>query len=251
MPTTCAVLGCKNTYIKNKDVSFHKIPSRKDAASKNLREQWIRCCKRVASWNPIVTHICSDHFSDDDFERDMRNELLGNICIFCSNVIIFALLLLGLPPRKILKKGVVPTLNLPNWTEDDGITDRKQRYLKKKSGRRKQIKEKVKRFLPDPASASEPFIKVEPITECIWNEPEELEKSIHEKYEKLLESYNKLNQEVVLMKNKIHQQEQELKYYRKHSGKNYSAADEEVIVLLHENLSTNQIVILPNKRKTG
>ena len=39
--------------------------------------------------------MCSVHFTDSDFERDLRSELMGT------------------KPVKKLKKGAIPTLNLP------------------------------------------------------------------------------------------------------------------------------------------
>lgn len=47
-------------------------------------------------------------------------------------------LFLGLSPRKILKKGIVPTLNLPKM-HDTGISNGEERYFKRK---RRQGKDK-------------------------------------------------------------------------------------------------------------
>lgn len=52
-------------------------------------------CKRKDDFNPEVSRICSDHFTEEDYQRDLRNELLQ------------------LSSRKILKKNAIPSKNLP------------------------------------------------------------------------------------------------------------------------------------------
>ncbi|KFM65710.1 hypothetical protein X975_24424, partial [Stegodyphus mimosarum] len=42
-----------------------------------MRKKWITLCHRADKFNPNTSYICSDHFLVTDFERDMRNELLG------------------------------------------------------------------------------------------------------------------------------------------------------------------------------
>jgi len=53
-------------------------------------------CRRGDVWNPNNAYLCSDHFTNDDFERDLKAELLGYK-----------------PKVKYLKKNVLPSLNLP------------------------------------------------------------------------------------------------------------------------------------------
>lgn len=45
--------------------------------------------------NCATARVCSHHFHDDDYERDVQHEILG------------------LPSRFRLKKGSIPALNLP------------------------------------------------------------------------------------------------------------------------------------------
>ena len=63
----------------------------------DVKLQWAKACKRndvdLTKCDRFL--ICSNHFSSAQYERDMRNELLG------------------LPIRKILKKDAVPDRNLP------------------------------------------------------------------------------------------------------------------------------------------
>nr|XP_040570148.1 uncharacterized protein LOC121119503 [Lepeophtheirus salmonis] len=84
---TCAVASCPSPA----DTSYHNFP--KDSA---LLRNWVKACKRKDKFNPKKSRICSNHFSQDCYERDLRNELLG------------------LPLRRLLKKGSVPSVNLYN-----------------------------------------------------------------------------------------------------------------------------------------
>lgn len=61
-----------------------------------LREEWAKKCNRNDKWNPRTSSICSDHFVENDFVRDLKAELLGYT-----------------PKVKKLKPDVIPSLNLP------------------------------------------------------------------------------------------------------------------------------------------
>ena len=91
MPGTyCAVRVCKNSADAKRDITFHICPT-----DQKFKEIWKQSCNRYEpSWNPKVFHVCSDHFSADSYERDLRSELLN------------------LPPKKKLKTTAVPTVNL-------------------------------------------------------------------------------------------------------------------------------------------
>lgn len=74
--TRCAVASCNNSLVLAKrtgmKLSFHCFP--KDAR----RKDWIANCKRAdKTFNPSTSCICSEHFLDDDFERDFQAEFLG------------------------------------------------------------------------------------------------------------------------------------------------------------------------------
>lgn len=61
-----------------------------------MAKKWEHLCRRGDVWNPKKAYICSDHFSKDDFVRNLKAELLGYE-----------------PKVKYLKQNVIPSLNLP------------------------------------------------------------------------------------------------------------------------------------------
>jgi len=65
----------------------HSFPVKNPA----LCKIWISRCKRD-KFNIQNSSICSNHFTDDDYERDLEHELLN------------------LPPRKKLKPTAAPTI---------------------------------------------------------------------------------------------------------------------------------------------
>ncbi|CAH1099373.1 unnamed protein product [Psylliodes chrysocephalus] len=97
--TYCVVSGCNAEYSAYKKagigVSFHKFPRPIDFVSQTILSEWIRRCG-TRNTDPLKNHICSNHFSPTDYERDLQNEYLG------------------LPPMKKLKKTSVPNKNLPH-----------------------------------------------------------------------------------------------------------------------------------------
>lgn len=104
----CAVITCSNSHRKTKGASvrYHRFPS--DMAT---RAQWVRVCGKT-SFNTSTARICSRHFTDKSYERDVQHELLG------------------LPARSRLKKGAVPILHLPN--SDPLFVKIKEKEKKKK-----------------------------------------------------------------------------------------------------------------------
>ncbi|XP_060847209.1 uncharacterized protein LOC132926823 [Rhopalosiphum padi] len=94
--SVCAVSTCVNYSGKLKqdgisNISFHRFP--KNSA---LQKEWILKCKRADNWNPSSSFICSAHFKDDEFIRDLQAELLGYA-----------------PKGRRLIPDVIPSLNLP------------------------------------------------------------------------------------------------------------------------------------------
>ncbi|XP_016664281.1 THAP domain-containing protein 4-like [Acyrthosiphon pisum] len=113
----CAVASCKNYSGKAKntgrtDLSFHRFP--KDDL---LLKVWSNKCRRNDVWNPSKSFICSDHFKEDDYVRDLKSELLGYA-----------------PRVKILKTNATPSLNLPDGHDkcvsESGIQRQKRRETK-------------------------------------------------------------------------------------------------------------------------
>lgn len=91
----CAVAQCSNLGTKTSGIMYHRFPK-----SDDLRRVWISRCKRSDKFNPDNARVCSVHFRTEDYERDLKNELLG------------------LPPRKMLCANAVPCLLIPNWHGD-------------------------------------------------------------------------------------------------------------------------------------
>ncbi len=92
MPGECAVSTCSNSGRKtDRSVSYHTFPKRID-----IRRQWIIACKRADGFNPEIARVCSEHFCDEDYVRNLKAELLGYV-----------------PIRRYLKEEAVPHRNLP------------------------------------------------------------------------------------------------------------------------------------------
>jgi hypothetical protein len=43
-----------------------------------IYKKWVQKCRRGDKWNPKTSVICSEHFTQDSFVRDLKAELLGN-----------------------------------------------------------------------------------------------------------------------------------------------------------------------------
>lgn len=93
----CAVVNCKNrerNIKKEKGVAFHRFPK-----DNSIRQIWVRACNifLTITTSPSLDNlrVCSLHFDDGDYERDLRAEMLN------------------LKPKRMLKPSVIPHLNLP------------------------------------------------------------------------------------------------------------------------------------------
>ena len=116
---TCSVAICPSP----KDASYYRFP--KDISHQKI---WIELCKRQDKVNPTTARMCSLHFNDSDFERDLRNELLN------------------LPVRKLLKPNSIPSKNLQpehgilvKWTSPRKTTLHGQREERARKRIRKQL----------------------------------------------------------------------------------------------------------------
>ena len=69
----CCVPGCTNYYSRSSDkiISYHRIPK-----EKRLRKSWIAKLQR----DNLPPHenccVCSEHFTEDCFESDLKAQLL-------------------------------------------------------------------------------------------------------------------------------------------------------------------------------
>lgn len=68
---------------------YHRFPG-----DPSTRSKWLKACGRQVH-NCATARVCSRHFTDASYERDVQHELLG------------------LPTRCRLKKGALPEINLP------------------------------------------------------------------------------------------------------------------------------------------
>ncbi|KAI5104653.1 gastrula zinc finger protein XlCGF57.1-like isoform X2 [Silurus meridionalis] len=92
MSWRCSVRGCgKRNQAKAKDVVIHRFPEK----DPELCATWMSAIGRDANKTQrkyASLRVCSQHFTPDDYERDLKAELLG-----C-------------PPKKLLKKTAVPSI---------------------------------------------------------------------------------------------------------------------------------------------
>ena len=75
---TCSVATCSSPN----GIIYHRFPK-----EGTIQKAWKVTCKRNDKINDKTAFVCELHFKEDDYQRDLRNELLS------------------LPIRKILKTG--------------------------------------------------------------------------------------------------------------------------------------------------
>lgn len=93
----CAIASCTNHGRQGSKlgINFHTFPKNNET-----KQKWINACKRADSFSVDNARVCSIHFADSDYERDLKSELLN------------------LPPKRKLKPDAVPTLHLPSSSVD-------------------------------------------------------------------------------------------------------------------------------------
>ena len=102
----CAIYGCSNNWgkenLKNEKYSFYRFPR-----DSNMCIKWINACGRKDKINTNVARICSKHFLESDYRRNLKYELMNY----------------SPPSARSLKDDAVPTQALPfskNSTVDPG-----------------------------------------------------------------------------------------------------------------------------------
>jgi hypothetical protein len=82
MGFTCCVAECTNSKKDKTErgagLVFHRFPVKDQAMCK----VWLEKCQRGENLKIINCYICSDHFTPDDYEDDMRNRLLGKMVTY-------------------------------------------------------------------------------------------------------------------------------------------------------------------------
>ena len=67
----CAIFGCSNQPRHGKEISFCRFP--KDP---EVSKRWVTICRKKDTFNVKDARICSIHFLTNDFERNLKHELL-------------------------------------------------------------------------------------------------------------------------------------------------------------------------------
>ena len=68
----CMAFGCTNDSRNTKNISYHKLPDNNE-----LKKVWL---VKISREDPKISKnsvLCSEHFEQDCFERDLKAELLG------------------------------------------------------------------------------------------------------------------------------------------------------------------------------
>ena len=70
MPS-CSAFGCTNRSSNNKALLFHQIPG--EGRDRELRRRWLNNIRRAGELPKDKSfYICSEHFEDDCYERDLK-----------------------------------------------------------------------------------------------------------------------------------------------------------------------------------
>lgn len=94
MPS-CAVATCHNTHRTKESTVTKLVPSFHKFPNGDLGKIWRQLCKRRDVIQLDNAVVCSDHFREQDYQRNLKRELLG------------------LPIPKLLKANAIPSLHIP------------------------------------------------------------------------------------------------------------------------------------------
>ncbi|KAJ4430610.1 hypothetical protein ANN_19198 [Periplaneta americana] len=117
----CVVSECQNYSRKTKgsSVIYHTFPS-----DPKLRKVWEIKCYRKDEFNLETARICSEHFTSDSYERDLKAELLN------------------IPAKKKLKLNAQPSLNLPVcYVQNSEINSARSKRVEERACRKKVLSE--------------------------------------------------------------------------------------------------------------
>lgn len=154
----CAVATCRNSHrrTRGRRIRYHRFPRIPE-----VRSRWIRACGRVPlsngeiPFNIKTARVCSLHFTADSYEKDVEH------------------LVLGLPMRSRLRRGAVPTIDVPENVQPVTkmlVEDAKRSLLKvaqDKVVNQKQPVANVK--LKPPRQNNKQRLRLEPVDEPSLN----------------------------------------------------------------------------------
>lgn len=123
----CAVAVCSNSRVKTRELTgekpkilYHRFP--KDP---EISKQWAQFCRRADKlFNPATSVICSEHFTEKDYERDLKAELLN------------------IAPKRVLKSDAIPSnFLLLKQTVAENLTTNNDREARIKGRESKKLVE--------------------------------------------------------------------------------------------------------------
>uniref|UniRef100_A0A1Y1NJG2 THAP-type domain-containing protein n=1 Tax=Photinus pyralis TaxID=7054 RepID=A0A1Y1NJG2_PHOPY len=91
----CSVVECTTANGSKQfssNLMFFRFPN-----DQNIQKRWVLACNRPGHINVKTARVCSKHFDESSYERNLRFELLGYTA----------------RNRRLLKPDAVPFLNLP------------------------------------------------------------------------------------------------------------------------------------------
>ncbi|KAF2903773.1 hypothetical protein ILUMI_02400 [Ignelater luminosus] len=208
---------------------YHRFPK-----NKSVRDIWLQKCGRGGKWNWESCFICSVHFRNDDYVRDLQAELLG------------------IARRKLLNENAVPSLFLPNeHVKEEDKSDGEEERLRKK-----YVQEILSNTHTTAASKDNEVIVTETKTgnqATTYLELIRLQSNNMEKMREKLELENKnLRQELENKNSLLMQYEKGIAKLKKEQEKEIKRSVEaEVKRILAQCFTESQINILLNNKKSS
>ncbi|KAL1493357.1 hypothetical protein ABEB36_011426 [Hypothenemus hampei] len=161
----CAVTKCNNslevTRRLNRNVLYHRFPK-----NENVFALWVQRCRRTDKWNPQNSRVCSEHFTPDDYERDLKSELLS------------------LPEKKHLKASAIPSTVLEQNNQQKRLEIRRRKELIQNL-----LQKEVISYVPEEENRAQ-FKEVATETEA--DDSEAKYNKLQKKYDDLVFSYSDL-----------------------------------------------------------
>jgi hypothetical protein len=118
----CAVFGCNSDNQSNQfsgDIMFLRFPT-----SSTLIKCWTNACRRTDKINPKYARVCSRHFTENHYKRNLKSELLGYKFKNCRQ----------------LKPEAVPTENLPHIKPRESVSSIKNSAREERTEKRSRSK---------------------------------------------------------------------------------------------------------------